>query len=226
MPKNTNLFLIMLIFASVFIAIIHNLFVEVNTLQQRVDVLTENVSALMTNVTVLRHVLNSVISENRMLNEELQRKEETVRRLNDDVNSLMKEISEYRKYGKIRTTVSLSEVVNFLLKDKTNFYSYDDPDFVCVDYSHLLIRHAMQHGIFMCEVSVWLESRDGKVFGHSLVEVNTSDGLYFIEPQDDTLIPGYEFHVGKDYCSLVDWNCNWKIIKISSCFRREVLSQP
>lgn len=75
----------------------------------------------------------------------------------------------------------------------------------------------------MCEVSLWIKDLHDKTYGHSIVEVNTTSGIYHIEPQDDTIIPADELHVGENYYKLVGWDCYWEITKISGCFEKEVM---
>ena len=128
------------------------------------------------------------------------------------IDMLRADLLEYQKAELIRSSVSFKEVLEFIHEDKTNLHAYDETNFNCVDYADMLIRNAMQEGIFMC--SVYLLFNDG---AHSIVAVNTTDkGIVYIEPQDDSVI--FDLKVGDNYCKKVGWSCTWIIKDIKTCF--------
>jgi hypothetical protein len=52
---------------------------------------------------------------------------------------------------------------------------------------------------------------------HALVAVKLSDGrVIYVEPQSNKIINSLK--IGEDYCDLVDWDCDWVIKNIKSCF--------
>ena len=104
---------------------------------------------------------------------------------------------------------------NFLATDKTNEVYYDG--ITCRDYSDILINHLHNKGYFdECETSIILNTN----MSHSLMAVNTTDGLFFVEPQTDQI---FTLHIGDDYCDKVSFACarkDWFIKKISTCYLR------
>ena len=196
-----------------------HIFACMGDLEMKVAALQQNVSILEENITELKHTLNQTLHENTQLKQELQEKEETINHLNDAVEYLRGEVIQYQKYGTVRTTIPYEEAWRFVKIDDTDLHEYRDPEYTCVDFANDLVRDAMQHRIFMCVT--YLGFNDGTA--HAVVEVNTTKGIYVIEPQTDDMFPASELHVGENYCDLVDWDCDREITKISSCFEKEVM---
>jgi len=110
------------------------------------------------------------------------------------------------------------ELFRFVAEDDTNGLEWSEK-FDCTEFSNRFISNFAKRGYFSCVLSLDLRDESGKLGGHDLVVVNTTDkGMFAIEPQDDSIIPYDELEVGINYCSLVGWDCKWKIEKISSCF--------
>ena len=96
---------------------------------------------------------------------------------------------------------------------QVNYGRYHDENYNCVDFSHELIQEYYNKGIYSCMTILYLKNGGA----HSIVAVNTStDGIVYVEPQDNTLI--YSLNVGDDYCDVANWNCNWEITHIKTCF--------
>jgi len=115
---------------------------------------------------------------------------------------------------KVKKYASKEEIEEFLKKDDTDEMEYNYTTWNCADYSNLLIRKLLKEKIFACSAILTFE--DG---AHEIVAFKTEDGdTYYIEPQSDDIIPGDELEIGKDYCEVLGWDCNWVIEKISSCF--------
>ena len=105
----------------------------------------------------------------------------------------------------------------FVLRDDTDLLEWEE-DFDCTEFSNRFIDNFAKEGFFACTTELDLII-DGEEAGHIIVAINTSDkGLYYVEPQSDSVFPADKLQVGKNYCSIVDWDCNWEITKISSCF--------
>ena len=109
-------------------------------------------------------------------------------------------------------TPTLKKVKDLLKKDKTDEMEYLTGDFNCVDFSYTLIGAFKHENIYSCTTSIYFE--DG---AHEIVALKTiENGLIYIEPQNDLII--YELKAGDDYCEKVDWDCEWEITKIKTCF--------
>jgi len=134
----------------------------------------------------------------------------------EEYNKTQKELERWEYSRKIRNYADLDEVRKFLEFDDTDEMEYDVEDWNCVDYTNLLIRKLMERGIFACETELVFEDDTA----HAIVAIETEPGkIYYIEPQQDKIIPGSWLYVGADYCDVVNWACDdWIIKKISSCF--------
>lgn len=130
-----------------------------------------------------------------------------------DYNLEMKELQEKISNSRlINFNPTLQEVKKILREDDTERKKYIDDTFNCVDFSNRLIQEFLKRGIFACKVTLYFD--DG---AHAIVSVDTSDyGIIYIEPQDDEIIN--VLSIGEDYCDIVNWNCEWKIEQIKSCF--------
>ena len=109
------------------------------------------------------------------------------------------------------------QLENFVLRDDTNLLEWSE-DFDCTEFSYTFIKNFAKEGFYSCSAEI--DFIDG---AHVIVAVNTTDkGLYYVEPQSDIIIPAYKLQVGKNYCSIGNWDCNWEITKISSCFELKI----
>jgi len=109
------------------------------------------------------------------------------------------------------------ELWDFILEDNTNNLEWSE-DFDCTEFSNNFIKNFVKEGFFACTTEITFEDDTG----HIIVAVKTDRGLYFVEPQTDYLIRNNELRVGRDYCDIVNWDCDWKIKKVSSCFELKV----
>jgi len=105
------------------------------------------------------------------------------------------------------------ELWDFVITDKTNNLEWSKR-FDCTEFSNRFVKNFAEKGFFSCTTE--LTFNNGK--GHIIVAVKTDRGLYFVEPQTDYIIKDNELQVGRNYCNIVNWDCNWKITKISSCY--------
>lgn len=103
---------------------------------------------------------------------------------------------------------------DFVITDKTNNLEWSKR-FDCTEFSNKFIKNFAEKGFFACTTE--LTFNNGK--GHIIVAIKTDRGLYFVEPQTDYIIKDDELQVGRNYCNIVNWDCDWKITKISSCYR-------
>ncbi len=99
---------------------------------------------------------------------------------------------------------SLLEVMEFLEEDQIDRRSYTE-DYDCSMFTFDTLWNAMEKGIIACPVE--LKFNDS---GHSLMAFLTSDAdSVFFEPQEDMLINSSDLVVGRNYCEIVGWNCDW-----------------
>lgn len=108
---------------------------------------------------------------------------------------------------------NLTGLQAFLKNDTTDEVYYDG--ITCRDYSDILINHLHKKDYFdECDVSIILNTG----MSHSLVAINTTDGLFFVEPQTDQI---FTLRVGDDYCDKVSFACarkDWIVEKIQDCY--------
>jgi hypothetical protein len=105
-----------------------------------------------------------------------------------------------------------SELVQFIVEDRTDAMAYINNSFVCTDFANMFVANFRKKGYYSCFTELVFEEG-----AHAIVAVNTTDrGLVYVEGQTDQII--YNINVGDNYCSLVNWDCEWKINKISDCF--------
>jgi len=132
-------------------------------------------------------------------------------------NNELKNQLESVKKSKGLLKPTYKQLKSFVLRDDTDLLEWEE-DFDCTEFSNRFIDNFAKEGFFACTTELNLII-DGEEAGHIIIAVNTKDkGLYYIEPQSDSVFPADKLQVGKNYCSIVDWNCNWEITKISSCF--------
>ena len=108
--------------------------------------------------------------------------------------------------------ITLSEVKEFIKNDPTDEYIYTD-ETACLDYAYTLVRHFIDHGIYACVVYILFRDT-----AHTLVAVNTTQGVVYIEPQEDRII--YSLKIGEDYCKKLGWWCegDMRIRRVVDCF--------
>ena len=132
-------------------------------------------------------------------------------------NNELKNQLESVKKSKGLLKPTYKQLKSFVLRDDTDLLEWEE-DFDCTEFSNRFIDNFAKEGFFACTTELNLII-DGEEAGHIIVAVNTKDkGLYYVEPQSDSIFPADELQVGKNYCSIVDWDCNWEITKVSSCF--------
>ena len=135
-------------------------------------------------------------------------------------NELKNQLESVKKSkGLIKPTYK--QLKSFVLRDDTDLLKWSN-DFDCTEFSNKFIENFAEEGFFACTTELDLII-DGEAKGHIIVAIDTKDkGLYYVEPQSDSIFSADELRVGKNYCSIVDWNCNWEITKISSCFELKI----
>ena len=153
-----------------------------------------------------------------------------IKDLRTKISGLRKELrAEHKRNNKLKNQLesvkkskgllkpTYKQLKSFVLRDDTDLLEWEE-DFDCTEFSNRFIDNFAKEGFFACTTELNLII-DGEEAGHIIVAVNTKDkGLYYVEPQSDSVFPADELQVGKNYCSIVDWDCNWEITKISSCF--------
>ena len=133
-----------------------------------------------------------------------------------DLNKKLKNLEEKVKQKGI-VNPTYSDLLHFVSEDHTESKTYieENDRFVCSDFANTFISNFYRKGYYSCMALLYFE--DGC---HSIVAVNTTDeGIVYVEPQNDKIIK--YLHVGDDYCSRVNWNCDWIIRNIKTCFGSE-----
>lgn len=114
---------------------------------------------------------------------------------------------------KIEYVTTMKDVKEVVKTDKTNRREFNMEVFNCVDYSFSLVNALLEKNIYSCTAR--LDLLDGGA--HTVVTVKTEDKeIIYIEPQDDKILDS--LRMGDDYCKKVNWDCNWTISRIRSCF--------
>jgi len=132
-------------------------------------------------------------------------------------NLQLKKQNDNLKSQKGLINPTYEQLWDFVMKDNTNNFEWSK-DFDCTEFSNRFIKNFAERGFYSCTTELTFDDDTG----HIIVAVNTNKGVYFVEPQTDYLIRNDELRVGKDYCDIVNWDCDWKIRKISSCFELKI----
>lgn len=105
------------------------------------------------------------------------------------------------------------EIKRILRHDDTDENEWSK-QYDCTEFSGDVIALLYSKGIFSCMVEI--DYYDGKDYGHHFVAVNTTEGIIYIEPQNDKM---FDFiSLESNYCDKVNWDCDRTIKKISSCY--------
>jgi len=173
-----------------FIAIILFFNFNMNDLSEEKEQLNLSLTLLNESKIINEQELNEKITQAEIKNEELSKRE----------------VIDFRP--------TLKQVEKVIQKNKINEVIYDEDNFNCAEYSFGLIQAFRDEKIYSC--IVWLVFNDDTA--HAIVAVETFDyGIIYIEPQDDNIIT-YGLDKNDNYCDVVNWDCDWKIEKIKSCF--------
>jgi len=79
--------------------------------------------------------------------------------------------------------ISYEQMYDFIMSDDTNTRAYDFHEFNCVDFSKTVIANAHIQN-YMCGYVIV----EGKGISHAIVAFDTTDGIFFVEPQDDLIL--------------------------------------
>jgi hypothetical protein len=101
--------------------------------------------------------------------------------------------------------IAWDELNAFLAQDHTNWNTYVEGKYTCVNYALDLVSNAEERGINAWIVAVMFQDSD---IGHAFVAFNTSDfGIVWIEPQSDYAYAAVE--VGQLLCLRVNTSRCW-----------------
>ena len=158
------------------------------------------------------------------LSKELAKEKEIIEKLNVSLINCewdMQKLKEKNKEIKLALsksqkfhTPTVREIKEFLKEDDTDKHEWSE-EYDCTEFSNEIVRKLKERGIFSCVAEINYDE-----FAHNIVAVETTEGLIYIEPQDDTIIRESELKIGKDYCDIVGLYCREKHIirKVSSCY--------
>jgi len=79
---------------------------------------------------------------------------------------------------------TMHELEDFLNISEVNLKEINDT-YKCADYSNDLLKELYNEGIQASFVTIYYT--DGRGLAHALVAVNTTKGVYYVEPQDDVI---------------------------------------
>lgn len=113
-------------------------------------------------------------------------------------------------------TPTLDELRSLVRKSGVSTMVYDSDSYNCVEFSNDLIAYLKDNKIYSCASIIDINDDSG----HAFVAVMTTQGLWYVEPQSNIFFD--DFSVGDDYCDVVDWNCDWEVKKLSSCYGVQV----
>jgi len=208
---------VLLVWAGLHIVYLENYIQEYQSACENYQTACNNTIALCENTIdkcedysfILQYNLSKIQSKYSTLKEKyilLNEKYSQLKKQNDNLNS---------QKGLINPTYE--QLWDFVITDKTNNLEWEE-NFDCTEFSNRFIKNFAERGFYSCTTELTFDDDTG----HIIVAVKTDRGIYYIEPQTDYLIRNDELRVGKDYCDIVDWDCDWKIRKISSCFKLKV----
>lgn len=180
---------------------------------EKIENLTQQISYLNSSFQNLTKKYEKITIENKILKNENKYLSSRIKILNKKLESMPKS-----------PNISLptyNQLVNFVYDDDTNTLEYIEKNnkFICTDFANRFIHNFAEKGFFSCVAELYFPDN----MGHSIVAVKTLDkGIYYVEPQDDTIIKGDKLKIGVSYCDVVGWSCRnrtaWNITKITDCF--------
>lgn len=204
----------------------------INELNQENKLLELNNSNLKTELEYHKEINKLIIGDNSKGLLEIYNLTNQINKLENERKRLINELGiEYKTQNQLKETIRQNQIKaglinptyeqlkDFVRKDLTNKKQWTN-SFDCTEFSNEFISNFAKEGFYSCNVEIDYTKREGgKRFGHIIVAINTTDkGLIYLEPQTDRLINPVFMQKGYNYCSAVDWECKWKMTKISSCF--------
>jgi uncharacterized protein YoxC len=204
-----------LIFLSIFV------YMRITSLEQQIDKLYDvnyNLTDAMNRTVAVMWNLSTDVENNKEdiknLKEHIDMQDKALSALSNVVKNLTEKTALLEVKAKQKGIVNppYSELVQFIVEDRTDAMAYTNNSFVCTDFANMFIANFKKKGYYSCFTELVFEEG-----AHAIVAVNTTDrGLMYVEPQSDGIIMSLK--VGENYCSKVDWDCYWEIKYIKSCF--------
>ena len=142
----------------------------------------------------------------------LEAKTRTAESLEDKLNSLEDKLNSVQGFY----TPSFDELRSLVRKSGVSRMVFDLDTYNCVEFSNDLIAYLKDNKIYSCASIIDINDD----LGHVFVAVMTTQGLWYVEPQTNQFFN--EIFVSDNYCDVVDWNCDWEITKVSSCYGVQV----
>jgi hypothetical protein len=220
MKKENNLILLFLLIWVVVIAILVSYHIKIGELKDKIENLSFKLNYTYSEMLETKDLLSNITrmyeEKLKTQSEELKWEVEERKALENKLKDLELEVENLNSKLKAKslTNPTLAELKKFLIEDNTDKLEYINNSFVCLDFANTFVKNFMREGYYSCEATLIF---DGGEMSHAIVAVNTTDrGLIYVEPQTDQII--YNINIGDNYCSLVNWDCYWKIERISDCF--------
>lgn len=168
-----------------------------------------------------------IMAQNKMLIYDLNL---TIDRLQNNIRIIEKEklnleheleINTIRYNNKYNITMQprYGDVIGFLKEDDTDSKEWTK-DYDCTQFSHEVVRNAVDSGIFACIVTIDLDVPSNKYeySGHDIIAFDTVDhGLQYFEPQNDKNV---YMSIDMNYATYLGYSSDYKmwVVKYDSCF--------
>jgi len=173
---------------------------EIQALQNQVNTLFNEREALVTQIDELELQITHLNSKLVAARSDLETRETTIAKLQSEIIKLQTEISRWEQSHYIRDP-TYSEVLEFLLYDKTDDNEYIEARYTCVEFAADVNNNAFKSG-YRCGF-VMIDFPEG---AHTIVCFNTTDGMIFVEPQDDRIV---KLIVGQPYYDRTYYICDF-----------------
>lgn len=156
---------------------------------------TDSIMTLTKETDSLQEELNQKNQALESLNNQLINTQNEKRIASENLNETIEEL-QLREIGKKYELHDplFWEARNFLVLDHTNYNTYDEETFTCINYAQEVNNNAEKSGIRCGYVIVNFSDSE---ISHALIAFESTDqGLKFFEPQSDERV---NLQIGKDY---------------------------
>lgn len=162
--------------------------------------------------------ISGLVNDTERLQDQTRTMNDTIIKNNRDIDNY-KALIQYkdelyeRKAGVILNP-TYDEVILFLDNDKTDRNEWVKDIYDCTQFSHDVMRNALNQGLYSCVVRIDYDDRTA----HNIIAFNTSDhGLQYFEPQTDENVYMYP---NMDYAEYLGYSeeISFIVRQYSSCF--------
>lgn len=149
----------------------------------------------------------NLTNENQILTYYLSESNRTIDELRQEISYMDIQYDQLEARKKLEYHIPTTQEISSILRnDKTDTLSYDVDTFDCTEFTNKVIDVFEKNGIVSCFTEL-----EYTINGHALIAVNTTEGIYYIEPQKDKIM--------KNIPTYYDGN---NIKSVSSCYGFEI----